>query len=546
MTFRYLCDRIVGRAGSVLLPRYKPQERHSPPLPFLVTTLERITKMSYFEAIMIAVFAILGGLIAYSLYIDLSRNKSTKNGDAEGDQTVVDLTLNPIDQTYSLPPLQISKWAMGQFVRWAIITNLVGMITFVSMILIGVMLGHNLSWKTLTEFNLMSVGVGFLTLQLLYLLDSLKIVRLNMTAVRLVLGEYESDVRGLCYFPRFITELVEAERKVIERDLPGVEEDIYYGDPEKTQEGKDGPGVIPEGKVMALRVSFIGRNTNENFKVMWPTDSQIEVGVIPKDDELLTPVTADIKPSYGFQIFDLHRLIVNVGSVDEAVRNMDDFVTAGFTSRLQKISMAEALYLMEEISEALEDALSRFCRDWGIKVTFARIKNIRVPHGINSARVQAAAAIQIAKSLERVSIGEKAKRINEGQGAAEAERLMLVARADGAEKRREVAAKPGGLQVITADGITEAIVKSNSSVFLPSDNVFAMAAGIGKLAQMLPDGSDKSGSSQTAPATASNDVEVSRENSQDSATTATSTSTTTSTQAPENGGGRRRRKRGRK
>lgn len=315
----------------------------------------------------------------------------------------------------------------------------------------------------------------------------------NQVAGKLRLGAYHSDLKpGFHLLWFFFEDYVEGPKEVIEIDVPAAPEDIYDGDTNApNKDGSPGPGVVPEGKTPALRVTFLEKVVPEGEKTLKVHNRDEKgretdeiIGEIQRDDSFLKRQTAKVELSYGFKIKDadkngrtgFQKFYENVGSIENAERNIYDVVVGGAVSRLQRISLAEAMLLLVVIAKEVEAELKKFVDDehWGVDVTFVRIKTFGFSHRFNKALSAAAASIEEAKETVTASVAKATKITKLGVAKADRERQLLFARAEGAEKMAAVARTPEGRFAISANTVTEL---GDKTVIIPGDSIFGGVLG---------------------------------------------------------------------
>jgi regulator of protease activity HflC (stomatin/prohibitin superfamily) len=310
-----------------------------------------------------------------------------------------------------------------------------------------------------------------------------KVVKTNRLAGLLVFGRYVKDLEaGLHYAPPGITQIIHVTKEVIESDLPDSPEFIYHGDPTaKKPDGSPGDGKIPAGMTPALRFPFPGKEATKDVEVTIKvpqedgTEKEI-VYTIPKDDSLLKRQTAEVEISYGFRVRNLRSFYEAVGNVDNAKRDMDDHTIGGFNSRMLKCTLAENLYRLEQTCSEVKKELSEYSKDWGIEVTFARLKPIGLSHQYNTALTLRAAAIEDKKTTITKSEAEREARQNKGRGDGSYNQSVLEGTAAGQKALIEASKLDDGrTQAIQAVGNA---LKNANLVVAPQDNLLGAVASI--------------------------------------------------------------------
>lgn len=328
-------------------------------------------------------------------------------------------------------------------------------------------------------------GLGLLFLQVWYTVKSVKTVNIDEQALLLLFGKPIKTVRpgidgkvGLVYVAYKICKLLRAPTGIIEKDVPADPRFIWHGDATK------GDGRVPVGFFPPIRVTF-ATLPDELVKVRSPFGPN---RTIPKDDAYIQRNTAEVEMSYGWQINNLKKLAVRLGTKNTLARaqsQMDDTSVGTFTAIFTKITAAEAMTLLEETNQEIQKKLDETTKDWGVTIAFIRIKPFNFSHDLNDAVSGVAEALQKKKAVISASQGEMEKRTNEGQGTANAEYDLLAARAGAERLRAEVAAMPGGATAMAIEAIQRGL-ETAKAVIVPENNIFGTVAGIGELLKHVP------------------------------------------------------------
>lgn len=326
-------------------------------------------------------------------------------------------------------------------------------------------------------------------LDVLYTIKSAATIEQNVLAGRIRLGKYVEDLNpGFYWIWWLFDKILEVTTETIESDIPAAPELIYHGDPNETKaDGSPGDGVTPKGFTPALRVTFAEKTITEPYevkvKVKTATGAEEEkvVGTIQPNDSFLKRQVAEVELSYGFKVKkgDLKTFYEAVGDTEAAKRNMNDHVTGGAIARLQRLSLAEAMLLLDYIADDMTEELRRYCDTWGIEVTFVRLKAFGFSHRFNKALSAAAASIEEKKETVTKSEGEEIRLTREGAGRGNAERSVLMGRADGMAKLADVAATPGGQFAMANE--TARMVAKESTLVVSDNGVLGGMAQIGKV-----------------------------------------------------------------
>lgn len=351
------------------------------------------------------------------------------------------------------------------FNRWLICINISVFVLSLTMIDLGKTWS---SWETLSKLNWTTAGVTLLLLHMLYTLASLSSINLSQQVILLFFGKFVRDVKpGLVYTPRGFCRLIVAPKAMFARDLPADPTLIDHGD---LQEEKR---TVKEGFVTPLRVTFLPPPEN-GVEIAESTPKRI----ISKDDPYNCRLTAEVEASYGFRIINLRKFYEKIKDLNLAASDMDDVTTAELTNQLSVLTPAEALTKLEEVSTKVADTLTEYVKDkdWGVEVSFTRIKMLGFPHDLN----KAVAGIPTARAKKEATIleseGTMQKLTNVGEGTANAIQFALDAKAEGLAKMAEVAKDDNGRFAMLAASAVEAASFRNFAVVNPNDLIGGLLA----------------------------------------------------------------------
>ncbi len=291
---------------------------------------------------------------------------------------------------------------------------------------------------------------------------------------------------GLPFIPLLIMELSRLPRPVQQKEFPGEPRDIYRGDL------KD-PTELPEGKVPPERITFRNTIDETEFRNLLRDELAIVkdkatfVLQVP-DDGLSKRVTAEISTFIRWKIGDGETkaidFVTNIGSVEEANRQIEDEMFTVLRRTLPKMSMSQANQNINWLNVVLNDAVDKKTKDWGIEIEGASIKSINLHHALNDA---------IANATEAEFNGRADRQLIEQRGAGNAnaakelEKQTLEGRAAGL---KQIAIELGisGEEAINKFVATE-LAKSNNTVILGTEGLTQLY-GLG--ATVLKNNKDKS------------------------------------------------------
>lgn len=372
------------------------------------------------------------------------------------------------------------------------LTNSIILAISLFMIINGIILGQHTSNKTILTINTFSFGVTLLLLQIIHLGLSLQSVLENRSAMLLKFGAYAGDVKpGLVYVFWPFYKLISVTKNMIEKDIPDSPEKIFHGD----LTAENSSGVVPEGKVPALRITFAAPEDDKNHPVIVndPTKRRdpitgkqptMELN-IPKDDAYYKRNTTEIEASFGFCVTNLRLFYEIIGDVDNASNSMKDHAISGLNSRLPKFTLAEALLRLDELGDDMKAELTDYSEHWGICVVFFRFKNPNISHTLNSAVSNVAVEGENLKSTRFKAAGERETLTQRGRGNADANADLLASTAQGLKDIAEVSSTPGGAYAMTVNAAEKAL-SAAKAVIVPSDNLFGAIAGAAEVLKKIP------------------------------------------------------------
>lgn len=248
--------------------------------------------------------------------------------------------------------------------------------------------------------------VAFFT-QILYTIFSFRTVGPTELGAILFFGKPIKEVSsGLVFVPLGICKLETETRLVIQEELPGNPELIFRGD-----------GETPKGMFPPIRIPFADK----------PEEG---------DDPLNRRVTAEIVPVIRWRILTYITFLINIGSKEEAKRQMEDVTIALCMRELPQKSVAEALVTLQDFNKKLQKTIEELVASWGIKVETAQIKLINFHRVLNKAIASVAEAGFKKKAVITEGEGERQKRLLEGEGSGLAEKAILDGRTDGLKNMR--------------------------------------------------------------------------------------------------------------
>lgn len=316
----------------------------------------------------------------------------------------------------------------------------------------------------------------------LYTKMSLHQIQTNDLAILLVLGKYVRRLKpGLVYAPYGLCQVFGETTEEFEFDLPASQGRTFYGDL------KDVGGVVPNDKVLAEIITLSRGVIPEGEKYLsikgqkrqadGTYHEEAEIGRIYPDDEYLAPQAVRGEYSIGFVIEDILALYLAKGeNIDNVVESISDHALPRFNEVLARMCPAEAKIRTKESSREVMDSLIDYTKNWGIRVTFARIKPLQFSHDFNKKVSEAASAVPAKRAAIIQSEGRRDSRKNDGLGEGDFERNRLKGLADGQKELIAASAADGGrTQAIQA--VAGALGQSQLIVAEPSNLLGAVASG---------------------------------------------------------------------
>lgn len=289
--------------------------------------------------------------------------------------------------------------------------------------------------------------LGFL---ILYTVASLSSVGPTELGAILIFGKPVQEVgSGLQLVPIFFCTLVKETRLVVQDQFPG--------DPEKVD--KTDSDITAPGKVSPIRVTCGASGGTDD-----PIDIRMTVEV-------------SLLSRYRIEKGQFLTFLTTIGSTEEARRQIRDTVEAVLKSEFAKKSPKEILADYANINLILRTAVETLTNSWGIKVEDVQIVDIDLGKKVNQSLRDVPAALLQKKVTLTNAEAEMQKRIKEGKGSAEAQKLFLQAQAVGYKKIANELGITEGALILSLQTMKESFEKANYSV-IPGSDAFAFAAGL--------------------------------------------------------------------
>lgn len=369
----------------------------------------------------------------------------------------------------------------------------------VSLVLIGVIGGAVyaiLKWKVpefeLTEDLKFSVANFWALLVLAYIIFSFRFwkpVAYNERAsLTLFGGRPLANVEsGTPFAPLFVIQVITVTSEVIQKEFPADPENIYRGDM------KSGDS-LPEGMKPPIRVQFRTSITEAEadrlFNDAERNPSDVDGNIVPfvtdvPDDGLGRRVTAEPYPVVRFLINNPSLFLQNIGSVKNALEQIEDEMFSVLNRFYPRMSVGQALQNIRWMNLHLFNSVSKrvgsrgeYVRSWGIELQAAYVKYIYTSHGVNLAISEAAQAPFEKEKMIVTAEGNKRRIILEGEGYAKAafelESKTLDGRARGLAKLAKELSISG--QDAQAAEVGRAVADGGNAFILGDGGVTQIAA----------------------------------------------------------------------
>ena len=311
---------------------------------------------------------------------------------------------------------------------------------YIVLILISILL----VW--ITKWNFIIILTG---LVILHFTASFRTLHAQDVGGVLFFGAFVKEVEpGIIIVPAFSCKLVSETGLVIQRQFPDEPENI----------DKTGSDIPAEGKVFPVRVTHAEKKSDD-----------------PLDRRITSETTFIVR--FKIRKGDFKDIYVNIGSVEEAIKQMRDTGESQLKIEHSSQTVADALKNQASTNIALKNKIEALVMTWGTDIEDVHIMEIGLNHAINKAIAGVPEAEYRKKSTITEAEAQKQKQILEGAGRAEAEKLFLEAKAIGYKKIATELGITEGELILRMETMKEAMKESDYSI-IPGSDAFAFAAGI--------------------------------------------------------------------
>lgn len=319
------------------------------------------------------------------------------------------------------------------------------------------------------------IGAVLLALEASYIILSFGTVEVDERAARFIFDKPIDNLEpGLYFAPLGIVSVKKELGTIFQDELPAGPEKIFREDDKEK---------VPEGMFLPIRIKFGGP----------PPDSRDSINIKLKDDPYHVPMVTEVVPVVCWHISDAIIFFRKMGTIENCRKILQDKAIEVFGNTFAKMTPAMASLKLEKISKALQTKLEteiggkRAGESWGITINNAYVKPFIFTHKLNESVIDASIAKQKAKATVTNSVAEKEKRINEGTGTADAEKLLLEARAIGTGKLAEICKTPEGQITLWMDTMAKAFEKADYSI-IPGSELFSSVAGMKEMFDKIKGG----------------------------------------------------------
>jgi regulator of protease activity HflC (stomatin/prohibitin superfamily) len=351
------------------------------------------------------------------------------------------------------------------------------LINYIYIIIATIISAIIINWFGL-KISGINIGIILLAFELSHLLFSFGTVKIDEVAVLFLFGKPIDTLKPGWYFAPFGIYSVRKENGAFFQDeLPAEPENIFRGD-----------GPTPEGKFPPIRIKF-GMPRNDDDDTL-------------KNDPYNVSIVADVVPVVAWRINEPILFFEKMKTVENCRKILSDRAIAVCGDQLSTMTPAKALQNLKSISENLEIEIKETVEPWGILIKDAFLKPFNFSHGLNDAVVGVAKADLKRQETIKISEGDKKKIINEGEGKADAEEKMLLARAKGESEIKklileverinlEKVIKLGeteiGQLVLWMETLKKALEKAQYSI-IPGSELFTATSGIKEMLEKIKGG----------------------------------------------------------
>ena len=330
-------------------------------------------------------------------------------------------------------------------------------------------------------------------IQMLYLGLSLQSVGVDYIGVKLFFGKPIQEVdSGLALVPLGLFSLEKAKKTVIQFEIPAEPELVQKDSQDRIEKGKKAPVRI----VQASAEGAVYYDENGENPKRWSDLEQSEKASLASDP-LHSRITSEVSGIVRFRIRKGHfiQLLQVTGSMEDAQKQIEDAVVVAWQDLMSTMTLGHSLarkgFISQRVFEAVKIRVGeREGKDgkrqpsWGVDILETPVKLIDPGEKVNTQIALTAASVAEKQEIVTRAEGEKRKRVLEGEGVAEARRVLLEAEAAGLEAQAKVASGEGGALVLHLQTLRSALENSNYSI-VPMNDLTGAIAGVQEALQKV-------------------------------------------------------------
>ncbi len=306
-----------------------------------------------------------------------------------------------------------------------------------------------------TEFKMekefeFSFAKLWLYLSIAYIIGSFRFgtpIPADHIGLRLLFGKPFGELApGLPLVPLFFCTMDKDSSLVQQKEFPADPEHIYRG------EMKDAK-LLPDNMKPPMRIPFRNSITKDEAENVFGRDHEYNLpdphdpartltfeANVPDDGISLRRVTAEAYPVVRWRIKNYTAFKLNIGTINEVNRQMEDELFSVLTRICQKISLAQAIQNQQWLNAILfksvlrrikGDPLTHESDEWGIELEAVFIKYFYLHHDLNKSIGSVAEASFTANATVISAEATKTRLEKEGAGAAAAEHKLQKAKIAG-------------------------------------------------------------------------------------------------------------------
>lgn len=234
-------------------------------------------------------------------------------------------------------------------------------------------------------------------------------------------------------------------------------------EPEQIFRSKVDTDPVPPGMSPPIRVKFGSPRADDDVQL--------------KKDPYNIEMVAEVPVVVSWKISDATTFFASYDDVDAFRKILQDKAIELFGVEFATMTPAKALGTIAVTNTKLKGVINTATSGTGVEIVDAFVKPFIFSHDLNKAVVGVSEAKQKAEAVKAAAAGEKQKRIDEGAGAAEARKMMLVAEAIGTAKLAKLAKTPEGQVALWMETIAKAMENADFSI-IPGSELFTAFAGI--------------------------------------------------------------------